>query len=267
MNDLQKHDSMKGHYLFIFLVSSLIINACVPHNFQNYEATQSFAPPTNSSLTEITLAEPTAENLAINSDPNLLVYHFTTPENDLYLQTFAGVVRADAKTTPSGAPCETYESVQELIETLPYDTDMYAQVGDYSPSLPEEDRNVYIKRAFIFYIAAESDNDFHIIIGDTIDGERTHFMTAEIAGLPTDTTTQAYDALRDARRMLFEQFPSFFEGKIRRTFRPISKFPEIEIRGSLFFDNRHGVGERGTGNIKPESSWEIHPVTFLRVKK
>jgi len=258
---------MKLKYLLIFFANSLMFHSCTPHNFQNYVATKSFEPSTNSSSEVSKSVEPSEENLPLGIDPNLLTYHFKKPESDVYLQTFAGVVRADAKTTPSGALCETYESVEELIGTLPYDTDMYAQVGDYSPSLPEEDRNVYIKRAFIFYIAAESDNDFHIIIGDTIDGERTHFMTAEIAGLPNDTTTQAYDALRDARRMLFEQFPSFFEGKMRKTFRPISRFPEIEIRGSLFFDNRHGVGERGTGNIKPESSWEIHPVTFLRVKK
>ncbi len=258
---------MKWQNLCIIFALSFVVNACAPRNIQNYVAMQSFTPSTYSNSQESKSIEPSAENLATEIDPNLLTYHFKKPESDLYLQSFAGVVRADAKTTPSGAPCETYESVEELIETLPYDSEMYAQVGDYSPSLPEEDRNVYIKRAFIFYIAAESDNDFHIIIGDTIDGERTHFMTAEIAGLPTDTTTQAYDALRDARRMLFEQFPSFFEGKMRRIFRPVSRFPEIEIRGSLFFDNRHGVGERGTGNIKPESSWEIHPVTFLRVKK
>ncbi len=254
------------HFSFL-IVSCLAICDCSPRSFQNFESDQNKKSVLKSVADENVESEPNTENLAIQTDPNLLSYHFRKPESDVYLQSFAGVVRADAKTTPSGAACETYDSVEELIETLPYDTDMYPKVGDYTPSLPEEDRNVYIKRAFIFYIAAESDNDFHIIIGDTIDGERTHFLTAEIAGLPIDTTTQAYDMLRDTRRMLYEQFPSFFEGKMRRSFRPISRFPEIEIRGSLFFDNRHGVGERGTGNIKPESSWEIHPVTFLRVRK
>ncbi len=256
----------KIHIFAILLITCFIFGTCTPRVFQNYDVAQNLTS-THSSSEESVRAEPTAENLAIDIDPNLLTYHFRKPESDVYLQDFAGVVRADAKTTPSGAMCETYESVEELIETLPYDTDMYAKVGDYTPSLPEEDRNVYIKRAFIFYIAAESDNDFHLIIGDTIDGERTHFLTVEVAGLPTDTTTQAYDALRDTRRMLYEQFPDFFVGKMRKTFRPVSRFPEIEIRGSLFFDNRHGVGERGTGNIKPETSWEIHPVTFLRIKK
>ena len=257
----------KLHRIIFQLALSITFCSCSSRVFQNYKVNQNVKTVSNSGSVESAGAKPSAEELPVEMDPNLLVYHFRKPESDVYLQTFAGVVRAEAKITPSGAACETYDSVEELIETLPYDTDMYPKVGDYTPSLPEEDRNVYIKRAFIFYIASESDNDFHIIIGDTIDGERTHFMTVEIAGLPSDTTTQAYDMLRDTRRMLYEQFPSFFEGKMRRSFRPISRFPEIEIRGSLFFDNRHGVDERGTGNLKPESSWEIHPVTFMRVRK
>ena len=197
-------------------------------------------------------------------DPDGLDFDFKKPDTDNYLETFSGVVRGDVKTTPAEAKTEFYDHVFEVLETLPNDNKMYRRVGDYSPPDETENRNVFIREALVFYIKKEADGDFHLIIGDTLNGEQINMMTAEISGLPSDTTTTAYEMLKRARRQLYERYPDFFEGpKIRKYVRPTKNFPEVEIRGSLFFDTRHAAGTVGTGTLKPETAWEIHPVTYL----
>jgi hypothetical protein len=35
------------------------------------------------------------------------------------------------------------------------------------------------------------------------------------------------------------------------------------VTGSLFFDMDHLAGVVGTGEFKPQTAWEIHPVTSI----
>ncbi len=201
-------------------------------------------------------------------DPDGLDFDFQKSDTDAYEETFSGVVRGDVKTTPAEAQTEFYDHVFEVLETLPDDYEMYSRVSDYSGPDETENRNVFVREAYVFYIKKEADGDFHIIIGDTLNGEQINLMTAEISGLPSDTTTTAYEMLKRARRQLYERYPDFFEGeKIRKYVRPTKNFPEIEIRGSLFFDTRHAAGTVGTGTLKPETAWEIHPITYLNFKE
>ena len=212
----------------------------------------------------ITPTEKYTGTAEIFADPDGLDFDFKKPDTDYYLETFSGVVRGDVKTTPSEAPTEFYDHVFEVLETLPDDSEMYSRVSDYSGPDATENRNVFIREALVFYIKKESDGDFHLIVGDTLNGEQINLMTAEISGLPADTTTTAYEMLKNARRQLYERYPEFFEGpKIKKYVRPTKNFPEIEIRGSLFFDTRHAAGTVGTGTLKPETAWEIHPITYL----
>lgn len=201
------------------------------------------------------------------SDPDNLKIVFKKERSDTYLNPFEGKVRAQAKTTPSVNPSKYYETVGNVLKTLP--TDSYMRrigVGDSSPRTEDEEINVFIKKAYIFYISKEEDSDLHLIIGD-IDknGEKVNLMTAEVSGLPADKTTKAYYLLERTRRQLYEEYPEFFTSN-KKTFRPRTQFPEIAIRGSLFFDTHHSAGQIGSGSSKPQTVWEIHPVTYLEFK-
>ncbi len=200
------------------------------------------------------------------SDPDNLEIVFEKEASEAYLNDYVGKVRAHAKTTPSEKATKYYESVARVLKTLP--TDSYMRrigVGNSSPRTEDEDYNVFIKKAYIFYISKEEDSDLHLIIGDIVNGEKANLMTAEVSGLPADKSSKAYYLLERTRRQLYEQYPDFFTGN-KKTFRPRTQFPEIAIRGSLFFDNHHSAGQIGTGSSKPETVWEIHPVTYLAFK-
>jgi hypothetical protein len=200
------------------------------------------------------------------SDPDNFKVVFKKEASDVYQNEFLGKARAIAKTTPSDRTTKNYNSVGDVLKNMPTDSYMRRMgVGDSSPRTEDEDFNVFIKKAYLFSIAKEEDGDFHLIIGDLENGEKKNLMTAEVAGLPKDKKSKAYFLLERTRRQLYEQFPEFFTSN-KKTFTPRSVFPEIAIRGSLFFDIHHSAGQIGTGSVKPETVWEIHPITYLNFK-
>lgn len=201
-------------------------------------------------------------------DPDNLKVYFEKPTSAVYLNEFKGVARAEAKTHPSTKPTKYYNAVGDVLKNLP--TDSYMRrigVGDKTPRTVDEDYNVFIRKAYIFFISEEEDQDYHLIIGDLDEkGDKINLMTAEISGLPKgETNTFAYHILERTRRQLYEKYSDFFLGT-RKTYTPRTQFPEIAIRGSLFFDNRHSAGQVGSGAAKPNTVWEIHPVTFIEFK-
>jgi hypothetical protein len=202
------------------------------------------------------------------ADPDNLKVYFKKTASELYRNVFKGVARAEAKTHPSTKTTRNYKTVGDVLKNLP--TDSYMRrigVGDNTPRTLDEDYNVFVEKAYLFYISEEEDQDFHLIIGDINEnGEKINLMTAEISGLPKgETNTLAYQLLERTRRQLYEKYSDFFTGN-RKTFKPTSKFPEIALRGTLFFDNRHTAGQVGSGAVKPNTVWEIHPVTFIEFK-
>jgi hypothetical protein len=202
------------------------------------------------------------------ADPDKFKVYFKKPASEVYRNEFQGVARAEAKTHPSTTTTRKYKTVGDVLKNLPTDSYMRRiNVGDNTPRTPDEDYNVFVEKAYLFYISKEDDQDFHLIIGDINEnGEKSNFMTAEIAGLPKgETNTSAYQLLERTRRQLYEKYPDFFTGN-RKTFKPLSKPPEIALRGTLFFDNRHTAGQIGAGAAKPNTVWEIHPVTFIDFK-
>jgi hypothetical protein len=187
--------------------------------------------------------------------------------SDVYMNPFLGVSRAAAKTGVSPSKTEIFSQVGGVLKTLKPDAEMRKMgIGESSPRIEIENRNVYIRDAYIFSIKKESDGDFHIIIGDVLaDGTKVNMMNAEISGLPRDTTTYNFKVLRKSRSQLFGQFPELFGRTSKKTFLQ-PPYPHIAIRGSLFFDTHHQAGEIGGANAKPTTVWEVHPITYLKFK-
>lgn len=52
-----------------------------------------------------------------------------------------------------------------------------------SPRAAEKQRNVTVT-AYLYATKKETDNDFHLLIGDNPNGGDGRFMTAEVSGLP-----------------------------------------------------------------------------------
>ena len=180
-----------------------------------------------------------------------------------YVNYFGGESRYEAKTIPSEMEIDSFYTMDELIATLPPDDSMRAiGISETSGRTEEEDRNVYVAEALLFSIKKEADNDFHLIVGDTVNGERVHLMNMEISGLPEDTTSAAYYTLRHVRHILYNRYPEFFDGH-RKSLYFREQPPLISIQGSLFFDIHHTAGQIGSGLTKPKSVWEVHPITDI----
>lgn len=210
---------------------------------------------------------PTSENKIKRIDPDKFKVVFTKEASDAYVTDYDGKVRATAKTSMATRKTENFETVGDFLASLPTDNYMrQTGVNDKSARTIDENRNVLLKKAFIFHITKEPDQDFHLIVGDLNEqGEKVNILNVEIAGLPKDKTTRDYFFLERTRRQLYEKYPEFFTGN-KKTFAPKTKFPEITIRGSLFFDSHHTPDQIGSGTTKPKSVWEIHPVTYIEFK-
>jgi hypothetical protein len=216
---------------------------------------------------DTTTETPTSEKKIKRVDPDKLKVVFSKEASEAYLIEFKGKARAGAKTSMATRKTENFDNVGDVLASLP--TDSYMRkigVNDKSARVEDENRNVLIKKAFVFHISKESDEDFHIVIGDLNEqGEKVNILNIEVAGLPKNENSRDYFFLERTRRQLYEKYPEFFTGN-RKTFAPKTKFPEIMVRGSLFFDNHHQAGQIGSGATKPMTVWEIHPVTYIEFK-
>jgi hypothetical protein len=181
---------------------------------------------------------------------------------------FNGLDRAAAKTSfASGAP-QPFDSPGAILDSLfqgddvrSNDSTMRARVNESSPRAPQEQRNVTV-RAFLYATKKETDNDFHLLIGDDPNGGNGRFITAEVSGLPVTTgaTTPQFQQVRDQYKEFFRSTGQNLPGSRYRIFRdPIP----VTITGSVLFDVDHAIGEVHSQNAVPESVWEIHPISDL----
>jgi hypothetical protein len=181
---------------------------------------------------------------------------------------FAGRARKSAKTSFASAPVESFASPGALLDSIlkgaspaDNDRDMRAKLDSRSDRAPEEQRNVTVT-AFLYASKKESDNDFHLLIGDNPDGGDGRFMNSEVSGLPNpdDSLTPQFQTVRD-------QFKSFFAatGQQLPGDRYVQFSPPIPvtITGSVFFDVDHIISAVHFGNIVPETVWEIHPISNI----
>ncbi|HEY0852155.1 MAG TPA: hypothetical protein VGD96_19740 [Bradyrhizobium sp.] len=176
---------------------------------------------------------------------------------------FRGTSRKAAKLSIADAPMETFNDVNDLIDSF---EDHDAMVNMDIPTtagsgrVDEEKRNVRVK-AFLYAASHEDDNDFHLIIGRD-PSKAAKYMTAEISGLPP-RNSGAFEKLDTARSAYFEYFGDGLPGTSYDFYDPPI---EIEIEGSLFWDASHAHGGRpGPQTLRPKMPvvWEIHPVTKI----
>jgi len=176
---------------------------------------------------------------------------------------FAGTDRGDAKTSIAPGANEGHSTIAAVRSTLPTDAHMLGlgitKARD-SPRTPDEQRNVTVG-AVIYAISKESDNDFHLIAGDPNCRDGSCRMNVEVSGLPPSTSA-SYSTLKAVR----DKFLAFFDGTDPGTSGGYDKFDppiSVTLTGSLFFDVDHKAGVVGPTGLRPDSAWEIHPVTDI----
>jgi len=177
---------------------------------------------------------------------------------------FDGSNRLQAKISISPASMESFNTLTTLVNSLE-DADIVAAAIPNSNSLriPDEDRNVWVKKAWLYCYSRQTDEDFHVIIGNTRkQTASTKFFNVEISGLPPSGSA-SLPLLRAARDSFFRKAT---ENLCSSGYFCYLNPVRIEVKGSLFYDKQHHHGLHGTGTKRPPDAWEIHPVTFLNYK-
>jgi hypothetical protein len=177
---------------------------------------------------------------------------------------FDGSNRKKAKTSISPAGIESFNTLTTFVNSLEDAETVAAAIpGSNSLRIAAEDRNVRIKKAYLYCYSRQTDEDFHVIIGSTKkQTSTTKFFNIEISGLPP-ATDASFPLLQAARDSFFRKASKNLCSAGYFCFTTPLK---IEVEGSLFFDKQHHNGLHGTGTKRPPDAWEIHPITFLNYK-
>lgn len=179
-------------------------------------------------------------------------------------ESFVGVDRRAAKLSIGTGTMETFPSVFALIASLPPDAQMSSRSissDAQSARVVEEQRNVRI-RARIYAASRETDNDFHLIIGDDAKTGKQVYLTAEVSGLPP-VSSRSFETLKSTRSDFEQYFDKSVPGAGYDFYDP--PIP-VEIEGSLFYDVLHASGPKaGPHSLKSQipTAWEIHPITHI----
>jgi hypothetical protein len=174
---------------------------------------------------------------------------------------FAGVARARAKTSYVSGQAQAFNSISDIIKSLPTDNTMRKKLNANSARIAEEMKNVSLSlNVYLFAIKKESDNDYHLIIGDNKDVSKATFLNAEVSGLP---------ARPDAKMQKVRDYvESHFIQVCGPSYAVFSQNPiPIKISGSVFYDVDHLPGEIGPVGLQPKTSWEIHPIASITSKE
>jgi hypothetical protein len=179
--------------------------------------------------------------------------------------TFTGRDRLLPKTTIVDAEVEEFASVAKLLQQVlgkfP-DTKMADMEITRSTDtrVDAEKRNVRVT-GFIHAFKKEGDNDYHVIFGDGPDAANPVYLNVEVSGIPVGGTNANRKRLIAVRDQFKEAFNLGATGPNRYT-RPSEPIP-VRVTGSLFWDVDHKPGAVGPDDLKPKTSWEIHPVSEI----
>lgn len=175
---------------------------------------------------------------------------------------FTGVYRKTAKTSFSAGTVKSVATLDSLFAPLPTDSAMSQQFPTLLPKADTarvalEKRTVKVP-AFIYWVASESDRDFHVILGSTPAlTSTTVFMNSEVSGLPPAHPNQSPFPQRriDIRKILANH------QNINGLFKtPVPVF----VTGSLLWDGEHrNPNNVGPEVLRPTKAWEIHPIKLL----
>lgn len=176
---------------------------------------------------------------------------------------FQGCIRGKIKTTMLAGTPTPFNTVRQLLASLPKDETMKAMklswFEDAERAKPER-QNVWIKKAYLHMIYREPDNDFHLIIGDNPDVEQSILMNVEISGIPRGASEETTARFMKVRKQIINH-TRMGDIKCGRVLGPLSPaIPITKLIGTLFFDDPHEAGEIGRNGVKVLRAWEIHPV-------
>jgi len=175
---------------------------------------------------------------------------------------FAGTARKAAKLSISKAAVETFSDVSSVLASLPAEDPENVSDDSKSGRIADEERNIQV-RGFLYAASRESDNDFHLIVGDDPkEGAKVQMMTMEISGLP-DKNSASFVRLKNVRDAYKDFFKTDLPGFSYDFYDP--PVP-IEIEGSLFFDASHAQGPPpGPSKLRPHMPriWEVHPISKI----
>ena len=175
---------------------------------------------------------------------------------------FSGTARKVAKTSYSTGVYTAYSNISTLRTSLQTDTYMISKgLTNSSPRITEEDKNVSVTSAYLYAIARESDNDYHLVIGDANATPAT-LINCEAGGLPSSSSAVSYSAMKTVRDYLKLHFGTDFCNKSGYThFSPAIKINVL--KGSIFYDVDHLPGITGPAGYRASTSWEIHPINTI----
>jgi hypothetical protein len=185
--------------------------------------------------------------------------------------TFDGEHRKLPKTTIVDAAVEDFPSVAALVNditTKDSDEKMKESSGikrTTSTRVMAEKRNVRVS-GFIYAYVKEEDNDYHVILGDA-PGAEPVYLNVEVSGIPVGgmaANRQRLTAVRDVFKGglgIGLKGPSKYKKFLNET-DETSPVP-VRITGSLFWDVDHPPGTVGPKEFRPQTSWEIHPVSEI----
>jgi hypothetical protein len=186
-------------------------------------------------------------------------------------EDFCGTYRAGPKTSfykihGQVVEFEPYDTVKELVQSLPNDQSMrdrYRWSLKAAPTarVAEERHNVEITNGYIVAVKpGEDDRDFHVIVSSSPNRKGAIFVNVEVSGLPLNGVDKAQ--FEEARSQILALLP---EGSDQGTKYILLKTAiKVTIRGSVYFDGDHRAGCQqgcpGPTSAKPQTVWEIHPV-------
>lgn len=185
---------------------------------------------------------------------------------------FGGTARKAAKLSISPAKTENFKDVKDLIKSFMSDTKMIVHkpkitTAATSKRVKEEERNIHVT-AFMYAASREADNDFHLIIGRSLNATPETYMTMELSALPPNTSPSfaKLKAARDAFKKFFKTNGAKPPGLTYDFYHPPIA---VRIDGSLFFDMSHAKpphpGPPSLKNKMP-TIWEVHPITKIVLK-
>ncbi|MEO5783103.1 MAG: hypothetical protein ABIQ07_07525 [Ginsengibacter sp.] len=265
------------NFVLIYFIVATINNSCTTTKSSTFGYKKTEAKDTITSLQQNTTTKLVvfkagngklyyAENVVDSATASLLPpanpanFPSGNPVDEKYRNGQSGGVREQAKTTFATASFKTI-IVKNLFTSLLSTADMdQFNLGNTSIRVAPEIKNVYIKKAYLYIVKHEDDNDYHFIFGDKPNyKDATYIMNGEISGLPVNFKKDS-SQLRSVRQKAVDFFTTIGQCGSSNY---ILSIP-IEIKGSLFFDFFHRNNTAKCLLVQSKTAWEIHPVYDIK---
>ena len=148
---------------------------------------------------------------------------------------FDGTYRSTAKRSIANHNAASTNLAKLITRVQAIDNESIA-VTSTSPRTTIEDSVVTLVSVFLYAIAREADEDYHVIIGTSATASTANFFNVECSGLPP-TSNSAFSKLNAVRKKVVD----FLGGEERCTSGYLKFTPPIKVKiiGSLFYDKGH----------------------------